>query len=78
MPRTIQITTTVLPGHRIEVQAPELPEGSQATVIITLPDEALEKRPYREVLGDYTGGKLFKSGEEVEAYIKSERDPWDK
>ena len=30
----IQFRTTILPGHRIEVSAPELPEGRSATVLI--------------------------------------------
>ena len=39
MPRTLQIETTILPGHRIEVQSPDLPVGAHATVVIVL-DEA--------------------------------------
>jgi predicted ribonuclease YlaK len=26
---------------------------------------------------DYTGGRLFKTAEEVDAYIREERDSWD-
>ena len=36
MSRTLEFRTTVLPGHRIEVCTPELPDGIPATVRITL------------------------------------------
>ena len=36
MLHTIEVKTCVLPGHRIEICSPELPEGSAATVQVTL------------------------------------------
>ena len=36
MSQTVEVKTRVLPGHRIEVSTPELPEGSLATVRVTL------------------------------------------
>lgn len=36
MPHTIEVKTRVLAGHRIEICSPELPEGSAATVQVTL------------------------------------------
>ncbi len=78
MLHTIEVETTVLPGHRIEICAPELPEGRSATVRITLGDEGAPKRPFREVLGSYSGGELFRTAEEVDAYVRSERDSWDR
>jgi hypothetical protein len=75
---TLQVTTTVLPGHRIEIQAPELPEGRKATVLVMLEDEAFPKRPLAEVLAAHPGGRLFHSAEEVDAYLRAERDSWDK
>jgi hypothetical protein len=74
---TLQIETTVLPGHRIEIHAPELPEGQAATVFIVLRDASPAKRPLRDVLGDYPGGKLFKTGDEVDAFLRAERDSWE-
>jgi hypothetical protein len=77
MALTLQIKTTVLPGHRIEIQAPELPEGQQATVLIQIDEVLPPKRPFKEVLGDYRGG-LFKSAEEIDAYLRAERDSWER
>ena len=40
MGRTWEIQTTILPGNRIEVSAPDLPEGCTVTVQITLEEPA--------------------------------------
>jgi hypothetical protein len=77
MPTMMQIQTTVLPGHRIEVHVPELPEGQQATVVVFVDDPVPAKRRLSEVLGDYPGGQLFQSAAEVDAYLRTERESWD-
>jgi hypothetical protein len=74
---TFQIQTIVLPGHRIEVQMPDLPEGKSATVFIQIEEPELPKRRLDEWLKDYPAGQLFRSAEEVDAYLKAERDSWD-
>jgi hypothetical protein len=76
MTRTIEIKTTVLPGSRIEITDPGLPEGREATVLITLYDEP-GHRSFRENLGGYGGGRLFASAQEVESYLTEERDSWE-
>jgi hypothetical protein len=73
----IYIETTVLPGNRIELHVPELPVGRKVTVLLLLEDSELPKRPVFEVLGDYAGGQLFRSAEEVDEYLRNERDSWD-
>ena len=75
---TLQVPTTGLPGHRIEIQAAELPEGRPATVLILVEDEAVPKRRLRDVLAGYQGGQSFRSAEEVEAYLRAERESWDR
>lgn len=77
MSLALQVKTKILPGHRIEIRIPELPEGRSATVFIVLDEEEGPKRPLREVLGNYPGGTLFRSAEEVDAYLRAERDSWD-
>ena len=71
----LQFHTTVLPGHRIELSAPELPEGGSATVFVVLADTA-PKRRLSDILAGYAGGQLFRTGEEVDAYLREERDAW--
>jgi hypothetical protein len=78
MALALQLRTKVLPGHRIEVAAPELPEGHSATVFIVLDEGEVGKRPLREVLGDYPGGTSFRSASEVDAYLRAERESWDR
>lgn len=43
-------------------------------------DEETEKRSIEEHLAraGYTGGALFKTAEEVDAYIRAERDSWER
>jgi hypothetical protein len=77
MSPAFHVQTTVLPGHRIEIAVPELPEGSKATVFVILDEAALAKRPLFEVLGDYPGGQVFQTGEQVDAYLKAECDSWE-
>jgi hypothetical protein len=77
MQTALQIRTTVLPGNRIEIQTPELPEGRTATVVVLLDEPAPTKRRLSEVLAGYAGGQLFKTAEEVDAYLRAERDAWD-
>jgi hypothetical protein len=73
----LQVRTTILPGHRIEIQAPELPEGRTATVLVFVDEVPLPKRRLSDILADYPGGQLFRSAEEVDAYLRAERESWD-
>lgn len=79
MATTIHIKTTVLPDGKIEIRAPELIPGQQANVFVVLEnEEPVEKRPVREVLANLPRHRLFKTAEEVDAYIREERDSWER
>ena len=75
---TIELTTRILPGGGIHIPATDLPEGREATVRIEVAEEAPPpaKRSFLENLGSYEGGRSFKTVEEVDCYIKEERDSW--
>jgi hypothetical protein len=45
MQTALRIQTTILPGHRIEIAAPELPEGQWVEVIVVLAAPATPPRP---------------------------------
>jgi hypothetical protein len=77
MTMPLQLQTTILPGHRIEIQAPELPEARTATVVVFVDDSPLPKRRLRDILADYPGGQLFRSAEELDDYLRAERESWD-
>ena len=72
------IETTVLPGGRIEISSPELIPGQRAKVRIMLEDEQKPKRSVLEILADAPGHRLFNTAEEVDAYIREERDSWER
>jgi hypothetical protein len=76
----IAIKTTVLPGGKIEISTPQLVAGQQATVIVRVEEEPIEKLTITERLAraNYRGGALFKTADEVDAYIREERDSWER
>ena len=79
MATALHITTTVLPGGKIEISAPELIPGQRASVFVVLEsEESVEKRPVRDVLANLPKHRLFKTAEEVDAYIWEERDSWER
>jgi hypothetical protein len=77
MVMALQIQTTILPGHRIEIPAPELPEGRTATVVVFVDEAPLPKRRLCDILADYAGRQLFRSAEEVDDYLRTEHESWD-
>jgi hypothetical protein len=77
MSPAFQVQTTVLPGHRIEIETPQFPEGMSVTVIVLADGTASPKRRLSDTLAGYPGGQLFHSAEEADAYLRAERDAWD-
>jgi hypothetical protein len=78
MAAVLRTETTVLPGHRIEISAPELSEGARMEVIIipaTTPAPA--QRSALEVIESLHGHRLFQTPEQVRRYLHEERDSWD-
>lgn len=67
--------TTVLPGGRIEIVDPRMPDGAPATVLVTLAEGA-PGRSFRENVAGYPGHRLSSSADDVEAYLREERDSW--
>ena len=80
MQTILRLEATVLPGHRLEVTAPELPEGAKVEVIVVLPEqpepqfgsvlEFLESLP--------PGPRAFKTWEEYEQHLREEKDSWER
>ena len=62
--------TTVLPNHRIEISAPELVDGTQVEIVITL---AAPLTPARgsilEIIESLHGHRLFQTPEEVRRHL---------
>lgn len=80
MQTALRTETTVLPGHRLEINSPELPEGARVEVIVVLPEtskprfgsalEFLESLP--------SGPRAFPTWEEYERHLRKEKDSWER
>ena len=80
MQTALRTETTILPGHRLEISDPQLPEGATVEVIVVLPEqpkpqfgsalEFLESLP--------PGPRAFKTWEEYERHLQEERDSWER
>ena len=67
MRATLHVKTTILPGHKIEISAPELCEGEAVEVFIVLPESsASERRSALALLEELPGQRLFKTSEEAD------------
>jgi len=74
----LRVKTVVLPGGRIEISTPELIPGQQVTVVVMVEDkETVEPRHVIDILTSLPGHRLFRNAEEVDAYLREERDAWD-
>jgi hypothetical protein len=80
MQTAIRLETTILPGHRLEVTAPELPEGAKVEVIVVLPEETKTRRlSMLEYLKSLPPGpRAFKTWEEYEQHLREEKDAWER
>lgn len=80
MQPALRLETTVLPGHRLEISAPELPEGARVEVIVVLPAPPPPRRlSMLEFLESLPPGpRAFPTWEEYERYLREEKDAWDR
>lgn len=76
MESAVRVRTAVLPGGRIEFNAPELRPGDEVEVIVLSRSAEGERRALADILADAPGGRLFRTAQEVDAYIDEERDSW--
>jgi hypothetical protein len=76
MQTALRMETTVLPGHRLELSAPELPEGATVEVIVILPGRARPQfRSALEFLESLPPGpRAFPTWEEYERHLREEKD----
>ena len=77
MQKTLRIRTTVQPGGKVEFASPELEAGQTVDVMVTR-STPTERRSVVDILAEAPGHRLFKTGKEVDDYIKEERASWDR
>jgi hypothetical protein len=78
MATEVRVKTVVLPGGKIEISTPELIPGRRATVVVTIEDNEMIEHPHViDILKTLPDHQLYQSAEEVDAYIREERDAWE-
>lgn len=79
MQSALHLRATVQSGGRVEIVSPELPSGANVDVIVLLlPALETPRRSALDILAEAPGQRLFKTAEEVDAYIREERDGWER
>ena len=78
----------VKPDGTIEIATPELQPGQHVSITIEpdqqpdmtqAPTNSVEpKRHAIDILGEMPGQRVFKTAEEVDAYLREERESWDR
>jgi len=77
MEGALRVSTTVLPGGRVEVTDPLLPSGKSVDVIILFPESGGDdRRSIVEALAEAPGQALFSEAKAVDLYLREERDSW--
>jgi hypothetical protein len=71
MQKALRMEATVLPAHRLELTAPELPDGTTVEVIVVLPDTPPPRRQSMlEFLDTLPPGPVaFPTWEEYEQHL---------
>ena len=79
MATRIRVKTVVQPDGTVAVSAPGLAPGQKVTVSMETEGEApTAKRRAADILAELPGHQMFQSAEEVDAYIREERDSWER
>jgi hypothetical protein len=79
MEAALRVSTTVLRGNKIEITAPGLKEGESVDVFVF--PAASGHSPHcsaLEIIESLKGHRLFPTVEEVDHYLRQEREAWDR
>ena len=75
MQKALHTRTKVLPGGKVEFASPELEAGESVDVVVTR-SSSNERRSVVDFLAEAPGGLVFKTAEDVAAYLKEEKESW--
>jgi hypothetical protein len=80
MQTALRMETTILPGHRLEISVPELPEGARVEIIVLLPEQPKPRRlSMLEFLESLPPGpRAFPTWEAYERHLREEKDSWER
>lgn len=71
-----RMRTNVGVDGRIEVTVQDWPVGQPVEVTIRPLIEYTSRRSVKDILAEAPGGLMFKTVDEVDAYIRGERESW--
>jgi hypothetical protein len=78
MSSAIHHKLTVLPGGKIELSDPQLKSGQSVDVFVVVPeDKTNDALSALDVLASAPGRQVFQTAEEVDRYLRNEREAWD-
>lgn len=78
MQTAVRITAEVQPGGTSEMVDAQLPVGTPVEIIVLLPQGTPSpRRSILAVLADAPGHLAFQTADEVDAYLRAERDAWE-
>jgi hypothetical protein len=78
MQAAYRITTTVLPGHKIEFEVPDSTIGDAIEVFVVLPEKKPPKiKNILEFLEEVHQKGPFRTTEEIDRDLLEERNSWD-
>jgi hypothetical protein len=80
MQTELRLETIVLPGHRLELSAPELPEGAKVEVTVVVQErQGREFASALEFLKSLPPGpRAFLTCEEYHQHLREEGNSWDR
>lgn len=80
MEQVLRIRTRVLPGHKIEIYSPDLPEGVEVEVAVSAPS-ILPRRSLAQIMRERPPSdtpQAVASWEQYEQLLQQERDGWER
>ena len=77
MQKALHNRATVQPGGKVELASPELEAGQTVDVLVS-PASPVSRRSAVDILNEAPGGLAFKSAADVAAYLKEEKEAWDR
>lgn len=72
MTTDLRIKAQVQPGGKIEIQSPDLKEGQMVDIVVRVAEEPLSQSAL-EILANAPGHRVFKTAEEVKAYLAEDK-----
>lgn len=78
MQSALHVTTKVLPGNKIEVELPPGSEGEEVNVFIVLPQPKAKRGNVLEILEEAHRHRIGMTAEQIDHYLREERESWDR